>query len=593
MAKQEEASLLLRIKTTGEETLDKVKGAFSAMAAGAAAAFGTVSAFVVKSIAEYREQEAATNALTQAMVNNGVYSKALAQDYKKQAEAISDLTTFSGDQIVSAQAALQQQIGSIKVTKELTTAIADFATAQKMDLASAAEVVGKSIGTSNNALARYGVEVDKNASSQERMSQVMAGLNMKFGGQAAAATQGLGALAQLKNKIDDVFEAFGERLAPAIGVIGNIISQFIDRVFRGSAAIEGFTSIVKGMVWIAIQAANQIEGMGQVIGVGLAAAVEAASQAMRGNFKQAVGTVGLAYDELKRLHTEGKQRVNDQLQKLDEAFAVQQEGNRQQEMQRLETSLNNQQTLKLMKAQEAQNTKMEQQFAFREMEIAMLYADEEQKLQIEAQYIQQKLQNATDATMKRALLEQQARNQDAREHALFLKQKTEAEKKADQERVQARTQTLSTISTLQNSSNQSLAAIGKAAALTQIAIDTPVAVGRALAAFPPPFNYAAAAAVGAAMAAQAARVAGIPLAEGGIVRATPGGVPAIIGEGGRDEAVIPLDKAGGIGGNVTIVVNGGLLGDASSAREFARAVDQELLKLRQNNESVAFDSGVV
>ena len=34
------------------------------------------------------------------------------------------------------------------------------------------------------------------------------------------------------------------------------------------------------------------------------------------------------------------------------------------------------------------------------------------------------------------------------------------------------------------------------------------------------------------------------LAEGGIVKATPGGTPAIIGEGGQDEAVIPLDRMG-------------------------------------------------
>jgi len=63
-----------------------------------------------------------------------------------------------------------------------------------------------------------------------------------------------------------------------------------------------------------------------------------------------------------------------------------------------------------------------------------------------------------------------------------------------------------------------LAVIGKAAGLTQIAIDTPVAIGKALAAFPPPFNFAAAAAVGAAMAAQAARLTGIGgFANGGVV----------------------------------------------------------------------------
>lgn len=88
------------------------------------------------------------------------------------------------------------------------------------------------------------------------------------------------------------------------------------------------------------------------------------------------------------------------------------------------------------------------------------------------------------------------------------------------------------------------------------------------------------------------------LASGGIVRATPGGTPAIIGEAGEDEIVAPLSKLsslmGGMGGNViNITVNGGLLGDESSARDMAVAIDNELLKLRQNNESVAFDQGVI
>jgi hypothetical protein len=55
---------------------------------------------------------------------------------------------------------------------------------------------------------------------------------------------------------------------------------------------------------------------------------------------------------------------------------------------------------------------------------------------------------------------------------------------------------------------------------------------------------------------------GIPkipmLADGGIIKASPGGTLALIGEGGKDEAVIPLDRMGSMGGNnITINVQGG------------------------------------
>lgn len=43
------------------------------------------------------------------------------------------------------------------------------------------------------------------------------------------------------------------------------------------------------------------------------------------------------------------------------------------------------------------------------------------------------------------------------------------------------------------------------------------------------------------------------------------------------------------GNNITIVVNGGMLGDRQSAQQFARAVDEELYRLRQGNASRAFD----
>ncbi|NWB08960.1 phage tail length tape measure family protein [Pseudomonas sp. D5002] len=71
------------------------------------------------------------------------------------------------------------------------------------------------------------------------------------------------------------------------------------------------------------------------------------------------------------------------------------------------------------------------------------------------------------------------------------------------------------MATLSQSSNKKLAVIGKAAAITQATIDGYLAVQKALAAFPPPFNFAAAAAVGVATAANVANIAGIGFSAGG------------------------------------------------------------------------------
>jgi hypothetical protein len=148
---------------------------------------------------------------------------------------------------------------------------------------------------------------------------------------------------------------------------------------------------------------------------------------------------------------------------------------------------------------------------------------------------------------------------------------------------------------MQNAKTKELAAIGKAAAISTAIINTAQAITLAMATIPFPASVAVAAAVGAAGAVQVAKIAGVPLAEGGIVRASQGGTPAIIGEGGVDEAVIPLDsgearsRLGG-GQSVTINFNGPVMGDQAQARDFAIALDRELLKLRRDGESLSFDT---
>jgi hypothetical protein len=124
--------------------------------------------------------------------------------------------------------------------------------------------------------------------------------------------------------------------------------------------------------------------------------------------------------------------------------------------------------------------------------------------------------------------------------------------------------TLGTISSLAGSSNKELAAIGKAAAVTQATIDGYAAVQKALASAPPPFNFALAAAVGIATAGNIAKIAGTPLQSG--IDSVPGtgfrdNFPAVLAPGERvvprktNEDLTEALEGGGLGGqtiNVTV-----------------------------------------
>ena len=126
-----------------------------------------------------------------------------------------------------------------------------------------------------------------------------------------------------------------------------------------------------------------------------------------------------------------------------------------------------------------------------------------------------------------ALLEIEATHQS---NILALTKKTEQEKlatknKFDKAGLAATSTALGQIATLQESSSTELAAIGKAAAITQATIDGYTAVQSALANVPYPFNFAAAALVGVAAAANVAKIAGV----GG---ASKGSTPSFDVDGG-------------------------------------------------------------
>lgn len=65
-------------------------------------------------------------------------------------------------------------------------------------------------------------------------------------------------------------------------------------------------------------------------------------------------------------------------------------------------------------------------------------------------------------------------------------------------------------------------------------------------------------------------------ASGGIVKARPGGILAQIGEGGSDEAIIPLNRAGGLGMTVQVIVPGGFVGDEDK-------LSQKILRTLKNS----------
>lgn len=541
MAKQE-ATLLLKIKESGIAILEKSRDLLADLGKAAFAAGAAIVGFAGASLKAYHDQELAVNKLNQAMVNNGMFTSELSKKYQDLATSLQKVTTFGDEEIISAQATLQSLIGRREVTEELTRATLDFAAATGTDLTTAASLVGKAISTGTNALARYGVEIDSTATEGVKLQQVIDGISSKFGGQAEAAADGTGAFIVLKNALSDLMETVGQRLAPDLIKAAKAITSFAQDADKAKPLIDGFIDTLKFLLKVAAGVKFVLVQLGDFIGTTFGLIFQTIGDVMAGRLAVAEENLATFFAKMKEDTIVNADALNQEVAAIDDLFkaeTVTKEQEHQDKLNQIKSDAN----AKRLAAEKA---------------AGVLSLAEKRRLAAELAKLDQDL--------------------------LKLGINVNKEKVADLQ------SSLGQVSTLQNSHNKGLVAIGKAAAIADITISTAQGVGKAWA-LGPFLGPVMAALVATAGAVQLAKVAGVKMAEGGIVTARPGGMHAIIGEGGRDEAVIPLEngRVPGMGTNIIININGGLLGDESSARQLAMALDKQLLNLRRSNESVSFD----
>jgi hypothetical protein len=122
--------------------------------------------------------------------------------------------------------------------------------------------------------------------------------------------------------------------------------------------------------------------------------------------------------------------------------------------------------------------------------------------------IKQRSNAADDARAMYAEIER-LRQQDVINEREAAQARAAVNQQYNQLRLQQSSEFFGNLATLSESSNKTLHAIGKAAAIAQATIDGVLAVQKALASAPPPLNYALAAAAGVAAAVNVAKIAGL------------------------------------------------------------------------------------
>jgi len=157
------------------------------------------------------------------------------------------VTAFGDEETITAMSLIGAYTDNEDAIKKLTIASMDLASAKGMDLATATDLVAKSVFSSTNALSRYGVVVEGNVGSTDRLNMATKSLAKMYGGQAKAQAETMtNQLKSAGNAMGDSAEAIGRFLSPAIIRLAKnfkgaseAVTSYLDQLRLSNAELKG------------------------------------------------------------------------------------------------------------------------------------------------------------------------------------------------------------------------------------------------------------------------------------------------------------------------------------------------------------------
>ena len=493
---------------------------FSNMAVGigkAVAAFAAIKGvidFFASSVQAANENARAVNTLAAAYNAVGYTAQGAMKQAQDFATKMQSLTGIADEAFLNAQRLLANYgVVGAKAQEAIQAAYA-LSIGRSIDFGTAMDIVSKAAAGQTQTLARYGIQIDKNTESGAKFDAVLAQINERFGATAQAAMgDSTTKLNALKESWGDFKEQVGaglnDGLVPAVDFLTKAVG-WLNQAFKSLGAIFG---IVFDQAMIGVK---QFEA-------GLVATGEYALKAFQplvtlmGYLPGVGSTIKEAYDGAVASMEQTYNSISGQIEALEEMRTP------LSAIWETEKAITDEQQARLdLQAEEINNRVANEQSAQEQLtEVVRQGVEERKQLQDEA--TAEETQKKTDLFGLSALLN---------------KQETQDKKK-----------TFADITGMLRTGSKEQMAVQKAQGMAQAAISAYQAANSAYAALAPipiigpALGAAAAAAAIAYGLGNVAQISGIKLAEGGLVKAVTGGVPAVIGEGGSDEAVLPLDDS--------------------------------------------------
>ena len=226
-AKDEASAVLKQTEEKVSGLSDKFGGALKVGAIGAGIAIAGTTAILAKAAYEAGQEEIGITRLSTALKNQGISYDQIKAKLEGVIASTQKKTGIADDAQRESIAALVTMTGDLDKALELNQLAMDLSVAKQMDLTSAAEVVGKVYSGNTDMLSRYGIVIEKDATS----TQALAKMTQMFGGQAEAMGKTTaGAMKILSGEFNNMLEDVGTALLPLLQVLMGTISELLKRV---------------------------------------------------------------------------------------------------------------------------------------------------------------------------------------------------------------------------------------------------------------------------------------------------------------------------------------------------------------------------
>lgn len=206
---------------------------------------GPMLGFAAVSLKAFDDQAKAEAGLRTALGQNEAAFKSLTD----QAKELQKVTLYGDEETIAAQTMLATMGLEEEAIKRLIPLVQDMATAKGMNLKAAADLVAKSVGSSTNALSRYGITIEGAVGSTERLDSAVGSLSTMFSGQATSAAEaGAGAWVQLKNTMMDFAEEVGGALMPMLDPLKDKLEEVTKKL--GNLSTAQITGKIKSALFV-------------------------------------------------------------------------------------------------------------------------------------------------------------------------------------------------------------------------------------------------------------------------------------------------------------------------------------------------------